>query len=99
MIVVRDVFRLKFGKAREVLALMKREAMPREAAGRKPPDRVMTDLVGQFYTLVLESSYGSLAEYETNARSIMDNEEWRQWYQRLVPNIESGYREILKIVE
>ena len=56
MIVVRNVFRLKFGKAREAAALLKESLAIQK---RALPDlefstRVLTDVSGPFYTLVLE---------------------------------------------
>ncbi|HYV40681.1 MAG TPA: hypothetical protein VEO02_02715 [Thermoanaerobaculia bacterium] len=65
MIVVRNVFQLKFGKAREALAVWKdgralfqRLGMPMEKS------RLMTDVVGPFYTLVHEITVDSLTDYE-----------------------------------
>ncbi len=56
MIVVRNVFRLKFGQARQAVALWRegREVMRR--AGSKGSPRLLTDLVGQSYTLVFENT-------------------------------------------
>jgi hypothetical protein len=98
MILVRNVFRLKFGKAREAIALcqeglsvIRRSGMPGEA-------RLLTDLTGPFYTLVLEMTHDSLADMEREARQEMGDQEWRAWYQRFVPLVESGYREMFTIV-
>lgn len=55
MIVVRDVFQLKFGKAREAREVMK-EGMEIARKYNVGPGRILTDLVGPAYTLVLESS-------------------------------------------
>jgi hypothetical protein len=100
MIVVRDVFQLKFGQAREVVALLKdSSSVLQRTAGVRPPDRLLTDLVGKYYTLVLETTYGTLAEYEGEMQRLMGSDDWRQWYARVVPHVVSGYREILKIVD
>ena len=56
MIVIRNVFRLKFGKAREAVALFK-EALAiqkRALTGEDFTARMLTDVTGQNYTLVLE---------------------------------------------
>ena len=55
MIVIRNVFRLKFGKAREAVALMKenRAIEKRVMSGLEYSSRVLTDVTGPFYTLVL----------------------------------------------
>jgi len=100
MIVVRDVFRLKFGKAREALAAFKDIG---EHAGKVGYDqsktRVLTDLVGPYYTLVLETTSDSLSAWEEMGRKAMGDNEWRALYQKFTPHVESGYREILTVVQ
>jgi hypothetical protein len=54
MIVIRNVFQLKFGKAREAVALMKELAIQKRALAGTDFPRVLTDVTGPFYTLVLE---------------------------------------------
>ncbi len=61
--------------------------------------RVLTDLVGPAYTLVLESTYESLTAFEKTARSMSASEDWKKWYQKFTPLVESGYREIFNVVE
>lgn len=99
MIVVRDVFKLKFGKARDAVAAMKEMLAEgsKTGAGPKSP-RLMTDLVGEYYTLVLESSYANLAEYEANLAGAMPTPAFQAAYAKIVPFIESGYREIFTLV-
>ena len=98
MIVVRNVFRLRFGSAREARELWK-EGAPLVARAMRGPVRVMSDLVGPYYTLVMESSHASLADYESAAGSGMADPEWKAWYARFVPLVESGYREVFSLVE
>ena len=64
MILVRDVFRLKFGKAKEARALLK-EGLRIAAKAGFSSQRQLVDLTGQFYTLVLESTHASLAAWES----------------------------------
>jgi len=99
MIVVRNVFRLKYGQARAALALWKegRPIMMRAIQG--PAPRLLTDVVGPSYTLVMETTHASMAEFEQAGHSVMSSDEWRAWYQRFVPLVESGYREIFTLVE
>ena len=58
MIVIRNVFRLKFGKAREAVALFKEgiAIQKRVGAGMDFSTRLLTDVTGPFYTVVLEIS-------------------------------------------
>ena len=97
MIVVRDVFQLKFGKAREAQALWQegREFMK----GDKMKDmRILTDLAGgPYYTLVMETTYDTLTDFESEMHDTL-NDEWRKWYQRFVPLVDGGHREIFNVV-
>jgi len=99
MIVVRNIFQLKFGEAKkgvelwkEGMALAKRLGFPAKSS------RVLTDLVGQFYTVVFENSFESLADFERAAKSVMSQAEWQTWYAKISAITESGHREILNVV-
>jgi len=98
MILVRDVFQLKFGKAKEAKALAKEggEIEKRHGYG---PSRILTDLTGPYYTLVMETTYDSLAAYEKALKDTMSAKEFGEWYQKFVPLVDSGRREIYSIVE
>lgn len=99
MIVVRNVFRLKFGKAKDALALWKEGRRIAEKVGSGGSMRAMTDLVGPFYTLVMEEEFPSLADMERELRNEVGADEWKVWYQKFVPLVESGYREVFTLVE
>ncbi len=100
MILVRDVFRLKFGTAREALAVWKEIGDHFSKSGNPAmPMRVLTDLVGPYYTLVLETTAASLAAYEEDSRKAMADTKWRTMYQKFTPFAESGYREIFNVVQ
>ena len=98
MIVVRNVFRLKFGRAKEAIELWKEGLALAKRAGFTAKSRVLTDVVGQFYTLVFENTFESLSDFENSSKKIMSNSEWQAWYQKVQGLIESGHREILNIV-
>jgi len=99
MIVVRNVFRLRFGKAKEAVELWKEGlALASRLGFRAKTSRVLTDSVGQFYTVVFETTFESLTDFENSVKPIMSNSEWQAWYQRLSVITESGYREIMNIV-
>ena len=98
MIVVRDVFQLKFGMAKEAKALWKEGQAIQKEAGLGSSE-VMMDLVGTYYTLVLERRFRSLNHYENKMEEAMKNGKWEAWYQKFVPLVKSGHREIYTIVE
>ena len=99
MIVVRNVFQLKFGKAKDALALWKEGRQIAQRTGSGGNMKAMTDLVGRFYTLVMEEQYPSLSDMEREMQSETGAEEWKGWYQKFVPLVESGYREVFTLVE
>jgi hypothetical protein len=99
MIVIRNVFRLKFGKTQEAVALMKEGVAIQKRAGVDVDQRIMTDMVGTFYTLVLELKVPSLSAYESAMPKVMGNKDWQATYQKFAALVESGYREIFTVVE
>ena len=101
MVVIRNVFQLKFGKAREAVALMKegRAIEKRVMSGVEYSSRVLTDVTGPFYTLVLEVTLPNLATFETNAPRLFGDKEWQAHYQKMAALVESGSREIFSLVE
>ena len=100
MVLVRNVFRLKFGKAKEAVEHWKQgTSVLKQLNFSKAPVRLLTDLAGaDFYTLVMESTHDSIGDYEHAAFKIMNNDDWKRWYQNFVPLVESGHREIFSIV-
>jgi hypothetical protein len=96
MILIRDVFRLKFGKAKEARALWQ-EGMKLTRKYGYGPQRLLSDLTGPYYTLVMESEVESLAAWEANFGKTMGAADWEAWYHRFSPLVESGYREIFTI--
>lgn len=99
MIVIRNVFQLKFGKTREAIALVKEIVATQKRAGSSFPTRILTDLTGTFYTVVLELTAPNLSAFETEAPGLMSDKDFQANYQKLVPLVESGYREIFTIVD
>lgn len=98
MILVRDIFHLKFGKARDGIAMWKEGQAMLKKAGYNPT-RLLTDITGKYYRLVLESTYTSLKEFEDRFQDAQGNDEWRKWYERFMPICESGEREIFRILD
>ena len=98
MILVRDIFQLKFGKAREALTIWKEGTKILKKADVNV-SRVLTDLTGQYYTLIMESTYDSLSAFESAMKTEVSSDEWKALYQKFVPLVDSGRREIFTVVE
>lgn len=99
MIVVRNVFRLKFGQAKPALAVWKEGGPLMKKLGMSSANRTLTDLVGPSYTLVFENNFASLTDMENQMKTVMGNAEWRAWYDTFVPYVIEGYREVLNVIE
>lgn len=97
MIVVRNIFQLEFGKAKDALALW-REAL---TGGLIPGGgiRLLTDVVGEYYTLVFESTYEDMSAYAAELADTTSDDRWQDWYRRFTPLVKGGRREIFQIVE
>lgn len=96
MILVRNVFQLKFGQAKEAVAVWKEMVELMRKAGIGAEHRLLTDLAGgPYYTLIFEVEFPSLAEW----RGALGSEEQRRLYERFIPLVERGSREIFNIVQ
>src|SRR5262245_28651630 len=99
MVLIRDVFRLKFGKARDAVATWKEMGELSARLGWHPGTvRILTDLVGPYYTLVMETTFEDLGTWEKELQRGMSDPEWRAAYQKFTPLVESGYREIFNVL-
>ncbi|MBI5837531.1 MAG: hypothetical protein HZB25_09825 [Candidatus Eisenbacteria bacterium] len=98
MILVRSVFQLKFGKAREAREAWE-QVKPIMSKVGSGATRTMTDFTGPFYTFVLETSHANFAAFEKHLQEVTGNAEWKQWYAKFTPLVESGRREIFTILE
>ena len=98
MIVVRDTFYLKFGKAREAKALLMEFSELLKKYDNNPR-RFLTDFTGESYRLILESTFADLTSYEDTLKSHFGRDEWRAWYEKFIPLVNRSEREILSLVE
>jgi hypothetical protein len=99
MIVVREVFQLKFGKAKEAKIAWKEFSALRKKHGL-PESRVLTDYTGPFYTFILENTFEDLTGFEQSLKSELGTKEFGKWYHaKFAPLVDSGKREIFSVVE
>lgn len=99
MIVVRDIFELHFGKAQEAIKHLKRGSEILARAGY-PVQRILADVTGPYYTIVMESEVESLADFESGMKDATGLEEWQEIYRdKVVPLVREGRREIFRVVE
>ncbi len=90
MLVVRDVFQAKYGRGNELVVLLK-ETFPQ--MGQDRTYRILTDASGPFFTVVTEIEVASLAEWEQLTAKVFAMPEFGEWFNRMLPLVESGRRE------
>lgn len=96
MYIVRDIFKLKFGHYREVKPLVDEHF---ESELVPSGSRVLTDFTGDSYRLIWETPASSMVEYENHLEEEFASSEWKEWYAKFKPHIDSSHREILKQVK
>lgn len=99
MIVIRDIFQLEFGKAKEAIEVLKQSREVLTGADYRVT-RILADVTGEYYTIVMESEAESLAAYEKGMQQTPELEEWQKVYRnKFVPLVRSGRREIFRVVD
>ena len=94
MILVRQVFHAKYGRGDELVGLMKQVNQRIPMTG----GRLMTDLSGQFFTLVFEFEVASLGEWEKGFGEAMNDPSMGEIFRKTMDLIDSGHREFYTIV-
>lgn len=97
MIQVREVFQLHFGKFKEAAALAQEGVALEERLGGGSA-RILADLTGEYYTLVIEADYDDLASFEAALQRTTQSAEFRDWYPRFAALVRGGRREIFRVV-
>lgn len=98
MILVRQTFQAKFGKAGEVASRMREShQIFSRVIGTNHHWRVLTDLSGAFDTVVLEIELENLAEWESARTRMFQDEEFRQAIARSTEMFESGTSQFFTI--
>lgn len=95
MILVRNVFQAKYGRGDELVGLLAdgRELLSRHGMGGY---RILTDLSGTYFTVVMEQEMESLAAYE-QSRAAFADPDFGPWFARMTELVDSGSREFLTI--
>ncbi len=100
MLLVRQVFRAKYGRGDELVALFKEfNTRMQESGGTGRRFRILTDASGHFFTVVTEAEIESFAAWEETFREVMTRPWIDEWFGRMMPLVESGSREFYNVVE
>ena len=96
MYIVRNIFRTKPGKAKELVGKFKAASPHLRELGVKNT-RLLTDAVAGFWTVVVESDVEDLATYIHNIESMGGNSAVRDAMAGYMDLVETGHREIFKV--
>jgi hypothetical protein len=98
MIIERNVFHLKFGMAKDAIAIWKQILDIASAVEHgKAQMRLLSDISGQAYTLVIEMHINSYMDINPKNAFWSTNEKFQQLYHQFIPLCEKAYREYYKI--
>ncbi len=98
MIVQRNVFQLEFGQAKEAIEIMRESSVIAARLGLAGQQRLLTDLTGEMYTLVLEVTVENMAQLQEGARMFADPE-WRQGQARMNPLVRHARKDLFTVID
>ena len=97
MFVERNVFHLKFGMAKPALLLWKAYLQKVQRSNENIHARLLTDLTGRGYTIVLELRYSNYADLEPAKCLLTKEEGWKEFYHQFIPLCEYTERTQYKL--
>lgn len=98
MYVIRDVFRCKPGKSRQVAEMFKKTMDSMKAIDGFTNPRVMLDFVSDYWTVVLESEVESLSKFEGHMATFSSRPEIREAMAGYMDLVVGGHREVYRLV-
>jgi hypothetical protein len=97
MIIERNEFCLKFGKAKPAIELWKQILNEMKNQKNVPKIRILTDLTGPSYTLVLELELRNLLDFAHKNYQWMISDKIRELYEEFKPLCDSAHRTLYKL--
>ena len=97
MFIIREVFKCKPGKAKDLVKIFKKlvEAMKGEKGMGET--RIMTDYVADYWTVVTEWEVETLEKFAEEARTVTSRPEVAEIFKGYMDLVEGGRREIWKV--
>ena len=94
MLIIRNIFTAKPGKASQMAKLMKETMSSRPGM----TVRVLTDFIGQFNTVVMEIEVKNMGEFENQFKEYMSDPQIREKMKDYAEMYQEGRREVLQVV-
>ena len=98
MYLIRDVFRCKPGKARQLVEKLRATIPSTEREDGFRNNRLLVDAVANYWTVVWEAEVESLEQFEHHLKHYGSRPEVGQAMAGYLELVESGHREIFRIV-
>lgn len=95
---VRDIFRCKPGKAKELVARFKKVIAVVEREDQFRNSQLLVDMVADYWTVVFEAEFDSLSQFEHHMAEYGNRAEVREAMDGYMELVDSGHREIWRIV-
>lgn len=98
MLLIRDVFRCKPGTSRRVAEMFKQTIPSMEQEDGFRNCRVLLDYVGAYWTVVLEAEVDDIDRFAHHMQHFSARPEVKQALAGYLEMVESGYREVFRVV-
>ena len=98
MYLIREIFKCKPGKAKEIVKIFKK-ARPHMEKDGFTNGKIMTDFVSDYWTVVLQYEVKKLDQFADKARSETTNPELGEIFKGYMDFLEGGRREIYLLEE
>jgi len=95
MYVIRNVFKCKPGKAKDVIEKFK--AAHALLADVEMDDRILVDEVAGFWTVVVELNVENIAAFESAMKDRGSREDVQKAMAGYLDQVDSGYREVFRV--
>jgi heme-degrading monooxygenase HmoA len=98
MLIIRDVFKCKPGKAMQVAEKFKKAIPSMQTVDGFRSCRVLVDYVASYWTVVLESEVDSLEKFEKHMTEFSSRPDVREALAGYMELVDGGQREVYRIV-
>ena len=97
MRVIRNVFKCKPGKAKELIEKLKTANALMKGAGAVINERVLVDEVAAFWTVVIETEVEDMAQFEESMKEYGSRADVQEAMAGYMDLVDGGYREIFRV--
>ena len=99
MFLIRNVFKCKPGKAKNLVEKFKRSTSLMKGAGAVVNERILVDEVATFWTVVIETEVEDLTKFAESMQEYGSRSDVQEAMAGYMDLVDGGYREIFRIVE